>query len=227
MPSTSPISEPSIPPSAKPSYSPSFSPSTVREKVIKSQIENEVLQRGASFANMTHDDPSVQALTWILQDDPMQLAVDDEKVKQRYVLALLAHAWNNIGWLSGADECDWIGVNCTAGEVTTLQLDGVSFDGPIPAELVVLSRMDILDLSNTNIFGEIPPEVGRMENLGIINFSNTSVSGTIPTTLGLLPRLEQLNMDKTSLSGSLPTEIGNLTTRFSKKTCFEKSIVSN
>ena len=88
-----------------PTSSPSGSPTTDRmASGIREQIEGGVLSRGANFANMNDDDPRRMALDWILHDDASQLESDDPDLIQRYVLALLAFAFDSISWLDCGDH---------------------------------------------------------------------------------------------------------------------------
>jgi hypothetical protein len=89
-----------------PSKSPSASPTSDRmASGVREQIEAGVLSRGAIFENMTDDgDPRRGALDWILHDDPHQLESDDANLYQRYVLALLAYAFDSVAWYDCGDH---------------------------------------------------------------------------------------------------------------------------
>ena len=70
---------------------------------------------------------------------------------QRYSLIVLYYATNganwfdNEGWLSDSDECDWYGVTCNdSGFVTGLQLDGNNLIGTIPSNIASLSQLGTL-----------------------------------------------------------------------------------
>ena len=118
---------------------------------INDLIQEKVLQNDATFDSMDEDDPRLLALDWILHKDEMQLELFDPNLSQRYVLALIAfqfdhEVWTSCGgdssaketctvevngtvseeehkkWLSGADECDWFGVECLGGRVRELRL---------------------------------------------------------------------------------------------------------
>lgn len=89
-----------------PSKSPSASPTSDRmASGVREQIEAGVLSRGAIFEGMADDgDPRRGALDWILHDDPHQLESDDANLYQRYVLALLAYAFDSVAWYDCGDH---------------------------------------------------------------------------------------------------------------------------
>ena len=65
---------------------------------IRAQIESGVLQRGATFDGMEDSDPRYLALDWLLSKDIRQLTTDDENLSQRYILGLLAFAFDSLAW---------------------------------------------------------------------------------------------------------------------------------
>ena len=88
--------------------------------------------------NIYYEDSSIyKAATWIIKKDPMQIKSMDERLKQRFALALLyfettlggksfwtrcnppatneGEICNSVGdrrWLTGSSECSWHGVEC-------------------------------------------------------------------------------------------------------------------
>ena len=63
--------------------------------------------------------PQGQAFEWILNDDMAQLdPCNSPTIEQRYALATFYYStkgdqWDNSrGWITVADECNWIGINC-------------------------------------------------------------------------------------------------------------------
>ena len=77
-----------------------------------------------------HDAATAQALNWITDRDPLKLSSNDERLIQRYVLAVIYSTLNTIGWeaegdgwMSEKSECDWGGVTCDDSlRVTEIQL---------------------------------------------------------------------------------------------------------
>jgi hypothetical protein len=120
-------------------------PTTQREARIRQMIEDNVLERNATFNEMKAIDPRYLALDWIVNEDRLQLTVNDSNLMQRYIMAVLAFSFDLISWecgmvkdldscnitddygdyalwLSRADECAWYGVECECGVVTGLDL---------------------------------------------------------------------------------------------------------
>jgi len=66
---------------------------------------------------------------------------------------------------SAETECDWHGVTCEEGLVTSLCLCDGGATGSIPTELGNLKKLRILELSQNQLTGSIPPEIGNMTSL--------------------------------------------------------------
>ena len=82
---------------------------------------------GPVLANPTT--PQGMALRFLLNDDAAQLdPCEVPTLVQRYALATIYFStdgedWeNNDRWLSGSDECNWYGIECSGGEVTDIDL---------------------------------------------------------------------------------------------------------
>ena len=88
------------------------------DAVISKISEAHVLQDTSS--------PQHQALQWMLHEDTESYDLSEERITQRYVLAVFFfatggyQAWYQSNWLH-ANECNWHGVGCNEkGEVRTL-----------------------------------------------------------------------------------------------------------
>jgi hypothetical protein len=73
--------------------------------------------------------PQGQAYRFLVDSDPAQIdPCTYPAVEQRYAAATLYYStggssWlNQDGWMSGADECSWFGVECVDGAVSTISL---------------------------------------------------------------------------------------------------------
>jgi len=70
------------------------------EAAIKPYFLAHVLQQNATWNSMAKDkDPRHLALNWILHNDKMQLERLDERLSQRYILALLAFSFDSLAWI--------------------------------------------------------------------------------------------------------------------------------
>jgi Leucine-rich repeat (LRR) protein len=118
-------------------------------------------------------------------------------------------AWNG----PAGTECDWLGVTCTNGVVTSFQSAGSSLykkSGFIPPELGNLTNLIGLYLYDNQLTGSIPAELGNLTNLQWLQLEKNQLTGSIPAELGNLTQLTVLNLYNNQLSGSIPAELGNL-----------------
>jgi hypothetical protein len=97
---------------------------SLREQAIIDAIENHVLQRNITFDGLQKSDVRITALNWLLHDDLKQLSASDPSLFQRFILGLLVFQSNFDGvssdFYNNGDECDWKGVRCSGGKVTSL-----------------------------------------------------------------------------------------------------------
>ena len=146
-------------------------------------------------------------------------------------------SWDdNANWLRDRPIGEWYGVTTNgAGRVAKLDLYNNNLRGPIPAELVALTKLQRLVLaynqltgpiaaklgslralrglllSGNQLTGPIPVELGALTKLQSLGLSGNELTGPIPSELGDLTNLQVLNLDSNQLTGSIPTELGDLT----------------
>ncbi|KAL7483290.1 hypothetical protein ACHAW6_008941 [Cyclotella cf. meneghiniana] len=176
---------------------------------IKEMIEDQVLERNATFLSMNDEDPRYLALNWILHDGQFQLSTDKTNFFQRYILAVIAFSFDLASWdcgmvldlqscnetdieeyalwLSQTDECLWYGVMCVDGLVTSISL------------------------ASNNLIGNIPPEIRGLRHLKSLLLSDNCIYGTIPFELWTLTSLSEIELEWNYLSGMVPSEIYELT----------------
>ncbi|GFP94506.1 receptor-like protein kinase haiku2 [Phtheirospermum japonicum] len=93
-----------------------------------------------------------------------------------------------------------------------LSLGDNSFDrSPFPREIVNLTNLNWLYLSNCSIDGEIPEEIGNLAELINLELSMNYISGAIPKGITKLNKLWQLELYSNLLTGELPLGMQNLT----------------
>ena len=93
--------------------------------------------------------------------------------------------WSNkINWMSG-DPCtaSWIGVTCSSGSVTELEVQNKNLAGSIPSELGLLSEMTYrFYLYSNELTGSIPSELGALGKLlGYFQFASNFLTGSCGT----------------------------------------------
>ncbi|KAL7613842.1 hypothetical protein Lser_V15G09154 [Lactuca serriola] len=89
--------------------------------------------------------------------------------------------------------------------VTTLDLSGNKFSGPIPRELMGLVGLRWLNLSGNELTGRIPEEMGEMTLLESLDLSMNQLDGRIPWSMSRLSALNWLNLSSNKLTGEIPT----------------------
>lgn len=83
-------------------------------------------------------------------------------------------------------------------EIRHLDLSHNALDGALPAEIRLLSNLEILDISSNHMTG-LPAEIGHLSKLRILNISNNNLTG-LPHELGNLQNLELLDLSGNAVS---------------------------
>ena len=145
-------------------------------------------------------------------DDP-----PDRGETDRPVLTGLYRTTGGSGWTEsdnwGTEEAldDWYGVTTDAdGRVTELSLHANNLAGPVPPELVDLSRLHSVDLSENSLSDSIPAGMGDLSELRVLVLRDNSISGSIPDELGSLSNLVRLDLEENRLTGAIPAFLADL-----------------
>ena len=126
-----------------------------------------------------------------------------------------------LNWSATTPITDWTGITVSRApkRVTNLNLDSMSLNGSIPAELGGLSALRELRLAWNRLTGTIPPELGQLTQLAQLVLGGNRLTGAIPPELGSIgATLTTLQLSGPNplptgigLSGSIPPQLGNLT----------------
>ena len=130
------------------------------------------------------------AREWLRMDKDV-MEFQDDRIRQRYTMALLYCEWNveewndSELWLSDLHECDWytmIGVDpCSQNEeYQILRFPGHQIQGTLPPELSMMSSLWEITLSNNLISGTIPEDYYKLSQLDTMSLSYNLFEGTIP-----------------------------------------------
>jgi len=84
-----------------------------------------------------------------------------------------------------------------------------SFEGQIPSEFFLLSRLERLRIGDNGLVaGGLPCEIGLLSSLVSLDLAASSLTGIIPSEIGIMQSLQELLLYGSSFSGKVPTEIG-------------------
>jgi hypothetical protein len=124
-------------------------------------LGNAIPSYSLELASANSSSPQAKAKAW-LSNNSQFYEYDDDRLRQRYALAVLYYstngeAWeNSTGWLSNEDECTWH---------STVQPDTIKTWGPI---CQAGSRFSVLDLSNNSLAGTMPSELELLSELRVM-----------------------------------------------------------
>ncbi|ERM97626.1 hypothetical protein AMTRI_Chr01g132300 [Amborella trichopoda] len=88
--------------------------------------------------------------------------------------------------------------------VTEIDLSGNRIKGPIPASMVHLGDLKLLNLSSNRLSGSIPISIGDMIMLRNLSLALNSLSGPIPESMAEIPSLVHLDLSNNQFNGSVP-----------------------
>jgi hypothetical protein len=172
------------------------------------------------------DDPTSvhsQALAW-LSNDTIATAQDHSPrdVVQRYVLAVLYFATSGPNWtspyLSSDSVCTWNlggtrdyskqGVYCWNDglSVDYLILRANNLQGQLPWELVLLTNLERISLSQNLLTGTIPTRISELARLQLFDVNSNRITGPLPTTLS--SRIVQIDLFQNNVNGTIPQTWG-------------------
>ncbi|KAK9286139.1 hypothetical protein L1049_014521 [Liquidambar formosana] len=80
-----------------------------------------------------------------------------------------------------------------------------------PTEVLKLTNLNWLYLTNCSLTGQIPADIGNLTELGNLELSENQLSGELPTSIAKLQKLYQLELYNNNFTGKLPVGFGNLT----------------
>ncbi|KAK4385014.1 hypothetical protein Sango_2625400 [Sesamum angolense] len=120
-----------------------------------------------------------------------------------------------LSWSPSVSHCNWTGVFCNEGRVTSLVLSthtlaANQLKGPLSTTLFSLTSLVVLDLSSNQLYGEVSPEIASLSRLEVLDLGYNRLTGELPSRLGDLTRLQTLRLGPNFFTGKIPPELGNL-----------------
>ncbi|MEM9408670.1 MAG: hypothetical protein AAGA81_21750, partial [Acidobacteriota bacterium] len=110
-----------------------------------------------------------------------------------------------INWLGGVgSECNWVGVFCVQDRVVGLDLWEFGLEGPFPAAITRLVRLNWLQLSGNRLSGALPSSLSSLRELNSLSVARNQLTGPLPESLGGLPEMTILDLFENSFTGTIP-----------------------
>ncbi|XVE84699.1 hypothetical protein DITRI_Ditri17bG0034300 [Diplodiscus trichospermus] len=98
-----------------------------------------------------------------------------------------------------------------SSSLVSLSLSSCNLSGHFPTEVLLLPKMQTIDISyNLNLTGHLP-EFPINNNLQVLTLKWTNFSENLPNSIGNLKFLTELNIAGCYFSGAIPSSIANLT----------------
>ncbi|MYA76188.1 MAG: hypothetical protein F4132_13185 [Gemmatimonadetes bacterium] len=118
---------------------------------------------------------------------------------------------NSYNWLTEAPLGEWYGVTTDEdGRVDGLVLTENNLDGPLPAEVMGIEKLQVIDFRYNNLTGMIPSGLVEPEAVTWFALGHNQFTGPIPSDLGSLVSVQYFHLGANNLTGSIPSELGNL-----------------
>ncbi|KAJ0705254.1 putative leucine-rich repeat domain superfamily [Helianthus annuus] len=92
----------------------------------------------------------------------------------------------------------------------TLFLPNNKLYGEIPASIVHLKSLVMLELSDCGLNGSLPKSLGNLKYLKYLYLSDNKLSGTLPSSLLTLPSLKSIWLHNNLFQGNMPLELFSL-----------------
>lgn len=130
-------------------------------------------------------------------------------------------------WDTTARVSTWFGVYLANNRVERILLGGNNLSGELPASVVNLDQLSILNFYNNKTTGQIPDSIGNLSKLTDLNFGFNKLSGELPESIGNLKNLQRLDLNRNELTGNIPDTLytlSNLTTIYFSNNQFSGSI---
>lgn len=96
-------------------------------------------------------------------------------------LAQVGYPQKLVGSWSGNDPCkDWLGVTCSDGKVSVINLPGYGLNGTISDSLGNLTTVSDIRLDSNNLTGHVPDSLTNLKSLKKLDLSMNDLSGPLP-----------------------------------------------
>lgn len=108
----------------------------------------------------------------------------------------------------GTNPCvgTWLGITCTSGQVTALDLKNLGLSGSLPDALKwVVSLTSVSLYGSSNAFsGSLPASWSSLTAVSQLFLQSNALTGTLPAAWSTLSKLSTLNLAYNQLTATLP-----------------------
>jgi hypothetical protein len=113
--------------------------------------------------------------------------------------------FDNTGWMSSLDHCEWFGVSCdNNGYVTKIEMSNNNLDGAFPAESIAsFYKLQELDLSDNNLRGVMAAEFNTYVSWNETSEEWDEGPGPDTSTFFGLRELVRVDLSQNKLSGEV------------------------
>lgn len=196
----------------------SFPPTTETLHIIDS-VETDLLNRNVQSQKSAFDQ-SVQwraYLTLLQRDDVLDESTNEPIMEEELIMqlySLTCFFYNFIFAQELNDECQWTGIRCddvysdTNNDVlypssdnlrvVSISLPNESLTGTLPVELIFLSHLETIDLSNNLISGSLPQYFSQeqQDSLKVLSLHDNRFEGSIPAEISKLKHLQKVRLTR-------------------------------
>ncbi|CAJ1970663.1 unnamed protein product [Sphenostylis stenocarpa] len=109
------------------------------------------------------------------------------------------------------DPCSWFGVECSHGNVVTVNLKDLCLEGTLAPEVGNLAHIKSIILRNNSFFGEVPEDILHLQELEVLDLGLNNFSGPLPFDHVNMPSLTTLLLDNNYYLTNLTPELYKLT----------------
>ncbi|CAL5979563.1 Cyst_wall protein [Hexamita inflata] len=113
--------------------------------------------------------------------------------------------WTNTSNWFETNHCSWFGVTCDQNQnVVKLLLRNNGLTNRIPEDIMQLSYLQELDLSENVFFTRIPVQICQLKDCKQILLNRNNIQDEIPQCMCEMQNLEVLDVSNNNISGYLP-----------------------
>uniref|UniRef100_A0A448ZEA8 Leucine-rich repeat-containing N-terminal plant-type domain-containing protein n=1 Tax=Pseudo-nitzschia multistriata TaxID=183589 RepID=A0A448ZEA8_9STRA len=223
-------------PTPLPTASPTTSPTTNPLFGLRFEDLLDLLQvrggiRNARAVTKAPESIQYEATRW-LSEDPAYGSYSEDRLVQRWTLAVLSQSLDGVGdgspslagWKTYTDECTWFSSSTKnngkkespcdqQGIYETIDIRDQVLGGTLPTELALLSSSLVhLNLEGNDLVGTIPKEFEDLSFLETLRLRRNNLVGGLNMDFGNIPDLEILDLADNELTGKIPYSIVDVET---------------